>query len=345
MSKKHVDVLLYASYLHVIGGIETFVMNYLELMGSVYSLGVMVRRLDDVMEARIRDKVPLFTDQDFVSCDTLLMVRMMDEIPKNIMYKKTIRMCHCCQMNPTWKINPNYDTLVHVSEASKKSFDTDGQVILNPLFKDSRKALMLVSATRVPAADKGENLDRILKLARKLNENNILFIWLYFSDNPIPNAPKGLVHVGTYQDIQPYIARADYLVLLSQQEGFGYCVLEALVNNTAVICTPFDTTKELGVIDGENGYIIPYDLDFDVNKLLNVPKFKYSWNNNKLRNKWRSLIGVPDPDFEDGSVVVVVINDYNDLKLGKQLHRGYMTIMDNDRALELANKRLVRIIE
>lgn len=343
---KHVQVLLYTSYLHIIGGIETFTLSFIELMKGDYEIGVFCPRLPDEIAAKITSKAKLFKSREAITCDTLIMIRMMDEIPLNVKYSKSIRMCHACYLGPSWKIKDDCNMIIHVSKASKKSFKSSGKVIYNPVIKTYRKALLLVSATRIPALDKGKNAERMLNLARKLNENKISFLWLNFSDQPLQNAPKGFVNVGTYQDIQPYIKRADYLVQLSDHEGFGYSVAEALANHTAVICTPFETTKELGVIDEQNGYIVPYDLDFDVRRLLHVPVFDYNYNNYNIMRNWRKILNAKPSKQEDvpDRVAVKVRIQYNDIVLDRLMLVGEIVGMPSERAEYLESRKLVTII-
>jgi len=343
MDDNTVQVLLYTSYLHVIGGIETFVLEFIELMGPHYKIGVLCPVIPPEMASKISAKVPLFKGKEEVSCDTLIMIRMMDKKPVRVRYKKTIRMCHACKSDPEWAIIQDCDELVHVSKASRQSFDTKGKVILNPLVKTEKRALLFVSATRIPALDKGKNAERMLKLANKLNDAKIPFLWLNFSDAPLTNAPKGFINVGTFHDIQPYIAKADYLVLLSDQEGFGYCVLEALINSTAVICTAFETTKELGVIDGKNGYIVPFNLDFDVNKLLKVPQFSYEYDNDRIRKQWQQLIDKKPKRKPKKTVEVRVLTEYTDIELGRDLKEGQTEVMTEERARYLQGRGFVRI--
>lgn len=346
MNNNHVQVLIYTSYLHIIGGIETFMINFLDLISDSYDVGVYCPRLPDEMANRISKRVKLFKSQDFITCDTLIMVRMMDPIPRNIMYDKSLRMCHACKSNPTWKIRDDCDKVIHVSKASKLSFDSKGEVIYNPLHKSSKKALFFVSATRIPALDKGKNAERMLTLAKMLNDANIPFLWFNFSDAPLQNAPKGFVNVGTFQDLQPYIEKADYLVQLSDQEGFGYSVLEGLINKTAVLCTPFETTKELKVVDGKNGYIIPFDMDFDVSKLLDVPEFDYSWNNDSIKKKWKKLLDAKPKNKVSGEdkVIVKVVTSYKDVELDKRLVVGQILPMTRARAEYVATFGYIKIV-
>lgn len=340
----HVQVLLYTSYLHIIGGIETFVINFLDLMKDDYDIGVYCPTLPKEMEQRISDRVKLYKDQNLILCENLIMIRMMDPIPENIIFEKSFRMCHATKSNPSWEIRKDCDSIIHVSKASKSSFNSQGDVIYNPLLKTSKKALFLVSATRIPALDKGKNAERMLKLAKMLNDAGIPFLWFNFSDAPLQNAPKGFINVGTYQDLQPYIAKADYLVQLSDQEGFGLSVLEALMNQTAVICTPFETTKELGVIDGVNGYIVPFNMDFDVRKLLEVPEFTYSWDNESIKKQWGGLLLPKNEEpLENEMVLAKVVVTYKDIELNKNLVAGQFVKMKRERAEQVAKHGYIKI--
>lgn len=348
MSDNHVQVLLYTSYLHIIGGIETFVASFIEILEPYYDIGLYCPKLSPAMMAKLSRKIPIYQRKDPISCDTLIMIRIMDEIPGNVTYKKSIRMCHATRSSTSWHILEDCDQVVHVSKISKKTFESDGMVIYNPVVKTKKEALLLVSATRIPAPDKGKNTDRMIRLAQMLHDADIPFLWLNFSDGTPRDVPKGFINVGTYHDLQPYISRADYLVQLSDQEGFGYSVAEALINNTAVICTPFETTKELHVADGQNGYIVPFDMDFDVHKLLDVPVFEYTYDNDRIIKQWRKLLGNKKPlhNYNPSELITVRVNTtYSDIVLNQMLHPGDVIQMTRDRAIYLQNMRFVKILD
>ena len=322
-------IIIYTSYLYPIGGIETWVYNFVDLMHEKYELVLMTKNIPPRMKAKLSEKISVVGEQP-MECDTLLMVRIMDEVPRGVTYKKMIRTCHACKSRPEWHIIQDYDYLVNVSKASKKSFGYEaekGTVIHNMLQKSDKKSLLIVSATRIPAPDKGKNAERILKLAKMLNDAEIDFLWFNFSDNALINPPKGLFNVGTSENIQNYIEKADYLVQLSDTEGFCYSVIEALINHTAVICTPFSTTSELGVKDGINGYIVPFDMNFDVKKLLNVPKFEFDWDNKPLIEKWDKILTKKPKKKKvcDGDTTIKIVRDCydsvnkRDLKAGEQI--------------------------
>lgn len=344
-----VQVLLYTSYLHVIGGIETFVLNFIDLMSPYYDIGLLCPQLSDNMALKIIKKVPIYSNPSSVSCETLVMIRAMDVMPK-VEHNHSIRMCHSLKSNTSSFIHSDSDRIIHVSEASRESYKSKGDVIYNPLLKSTKKSLLLVSATRIPAPDKGKNAERMLKLAELLNLYRIPFVWLNFSDMPLNNAPKGFVNVGTYEDLQPFISKADYLVQLSDREGFGYSVLEALINKVAVIVTPFSTIEELGVKDGYNGYVIPFNLDFDPHILLDVPEFEYSYDNEDIAAKWREILGNSTPSHDyipPTTKKVKVLRDYYDVELKQNLKQNEVVEMEIERAYKVAadKRRLVKLLE
>ena len=70
-----------------------------------------------------------------------------------------------------------------------------------------------------------------------------------------------------------FVADADYTVLLSDAEGLPYTIQESLQYGTPVICTDIGGCTEL-IKDGVNGYVVPLNMDFDINKIKNIPQFE-----------------------------------------------------------------------
>ena len=169
-----------------------------------------------------------------------------------------------------------------VSEAYERLLKDRGvdrkvEVCYNPIsVEEPRKVLKLISPTRL-SPEKGK--DRMIKLAEELIRQNIPFIWLVFTDAEIPKLP-GFIRMDTQIDVRDYIAEADYLVQLSDTEGYCYAVMEAWCLGTMTITTPVVSFYEQGLVDGENGYIIDFnmsDLDKFVQKIYNgVHDFKYT---------------------------------------------------------------------
>lgn len=335
------QVVLYINQLYLAGGIETFVYDYAKTMGKYYDMALLVGNIPEKQFAKINSVIPVIKDKrNPIVCDTLIVLRILDDVPKYVQAKQTIRMCHGCKTNPKWEIKKDCDKVVFVSQIAKDSFNEVGEVIHNPFYNEGKKALFLISATRIPAPDKGNNEKRMFLFAEMLNKAKIPFIWLNFSDGKIENAPKGLYNMGIDMDIQPYIAKADYLVQLSDSEAYSYSILEALTNNTAVICTPFPSAEESGVVDGENGYIIPFDMGFDVKKLLKVPKFKDNHANDEIIGKWREVLGDSKPisPYKPSETVMIrALRDYNDTKQNRNVKYGEIYEVPQERANVIIN--------
>lgn len=345
------QVILFIKQLNVIGGIESFIYHFMAMLSADYDIVLITSNIP--IQQRIQyEKYGTVIDYNpnvKYSCDTLIMLRILDTIPANIRYNQSVQMCHACRTSPVWHIPQNSDYIVNVSQASKDSFlpeSQDGVVIHNPIIKSERKALMLVSATRIPAPDKGKEYEqRMRTLAQMLNDANIPFIWFNFSEGNIPNPPQGMVNMGLRMDIQPYIARADYLVQLSDSEAWSYSILEALTNSTPVIVCPFPSSIEMGVVNGQNGYIVPFDMDFDVHCLQDVPQFTYDYDNAKIVSQWKQILkpGKRPNRPKQNFVTVKVCSPYYDIELKRDMKQGEIVNMIPDRARDIL--KVGRLIE
>lgn len=346
------QVVLYRKNLNAIGGITTFMLNFIEQMRDLYDITILCQNCmsnERLMQLMPKVRVVVGLDKP-LACDTLVILSFLDHIPKNVKAGKIVRMCHACRTDKSWAIPNDYDELLYVSEAAMHSFDVDdGKVVhnfKNPYKKDT---LLLVSATRLPAPDKGDIEARTRCLCEMMTKADIPFVWLNFSDGRLPNPPKGFYNMGVSFDIEGIIQKATYVVTLSDSECWSYTVLEALTNGVPLICTPFESAFEQGVKDGVNAHVIPFDMDFDVNILRKVPKFSYKYDNDKVKKQWLDVLGEPKPHEKykpDSPVLVKVLSTYFDVLLGKGLEKGTELIMTKQRAQQIinTNQNLIEIL-
>lgn len=344
------QVILYCEFANRVGGITTFLYSFCKEMAASYDILVLYERIDSEQVERLARFVRVMKNTEKLSfiCDTLILNRLTDQI-KNVYYKKSVQVCHCCKQH-NLQIPKDRDILVNVSEASKASWGIDavsGVVIHNMVLREAKKALMLVSATRVGVRDKGRNDSRMIKLARMLEESNIPYIWLNFSDSKLSGAPEHFINMPSTLDIQSYIKRADYLVQLSDEEAYSYSILEALVNDVPVIVTGFPSAIEQGVKDGVSGYIVPYDMNFDVKKLLDVPVFLYAHSNEPMKKQWAEILGNPhcrENYQSQNAVFIEALKTYKDLELGRRVEKGEKFHVREERASDLIRKGLCAAI-
>jgi hypothetical protein len=264
-------------------------------------------------------------------------------------------MAHCIKQESSWHLPQDRDYIVNVSQASKDSFaeEAENAVVIHNLTDGvkAHKALLLVSALRVGAQDKLGNDARCIKFAKMLDEAKIDYIWLYFGNRQMSGEPENMIYCGQRTDIRPFIAMADYLVQLSGSEAFSYSLLEALICRTPVIVTPLAQNAEMGIVDGLNAHIIPFNVEeYDVKKILRIPRFKYEYDNQAIIEQWRELLGdtIPHRNYRfepKRDVVVEVTMQYRDLERNELMLPGKKCEMKYMRAIDLQNCGFVRIVE
>lgn len=84
--------------------------------------------------------------------------------------------------------------------------------------------------------------------------------WKHYMSQP------GVKYLGLVEDVRPYLAQADVLVLPSYREGMPMVVLEAMAMGKPVIATQTAGCRE-AVTEGENGWLVPVK---SVDALLDV---------------------------------------------------------------------------
>ena len=337
------QIAIYRRIINNIGGLITFMFNFIEMMGDDYDITIIHK--DGIPQVRMlqflpKVKVQCIKDKPIV-CDTLIVLSFLDKLPENVTAGKVVRMCHACKTNPSWRIPQDYDELVYVSKTAMETHGvTDGTVIHNFMKNKPQDTLLLVSATRLPAEDKGDIETRFRTLCEMLNRANIPFMWLNFSDGSLQKPPKNFYNMGVSYNMESIIRKASYVVTLSDSECWSYTVLEALTNGIPLICTPFPSAFEQGVKDGVNAHVIPFDMNFDVNILKDIPKFKYTYDNDSIKKQWLDIIGPPKdyPKYNPEAHVLVRVNQfYYDNKLARNMVVGEEVVMNRLRALEIIN--------
>ena len=178
-----------------------------------------------------------------------------------------------------------------VAEHFTEIYGLPCEVVSNPLVIDKpKRVLNLISATRL-SDEKGK--PRMIELGRLLNEAKIPYQWTIFTNDRMEIKNENIIYMKPRLDITPFIAKADYLVQLSSNgEGFGYTVAESLMLGTPVIVTPVESFLEIGVRNGENGFVVPFNMkDIDINQIYKSRlKFKYeppktTWEKQIVKSK------------------------------------------------------------
>ena len=349
------QVIIYAELLAPVGGIETFVFNLCTALHKTYDIAVIYKNADDAQVERLQGVVFItkLHKELKAKCDLLIMNSLFDKIPAQITAGRILQMVHSCKLRDFYRIPEGRDKYIAVSEAARvtypKELPDDTEVLHNiGNSKEPKRLLKLLSATRLTEEKGG---DRIKQLAAQLNAAHIPFIWLIFTANEFRPVPKGVVLMQPDLNIKPYIAAADYLVQLSDNESYCYSIVEAFSLGTPVITTPISVADEIGVEDGVNGYVVPFDMQgIDVDKIYeHIPTgFSFKSEDKEILKRWRQIIGKPThkPTYKPEDIKhVEAICDYADNKLGRVVIKGERLYMSNARVNKLIELDLVRVLK
>lgn len=332
------QVVIYCGNMQKIGGIETWIYYWCRNMYKLYDIMVVFsEQMDGHQIQRLSDIVQVMRlNHRLIECDTLINTRITDKIPEEIKAKQIIQMCHGCSSALfNCEIQKNRDKLIFVSQAAADTYDDEGEVIHNFTYSEKpNKCLFLITASRFTREKGGE---RMIKLAQELKKANIEFIWFVFSHQNT-KLVDGMVKLPETLNIKDYIAKCDYLVQLSDSEGFGYSIVEAMEMGVPIITTPISVLSELGFQENIDGYIVPFEMDnVRAERFLEVPKPQFKWDNEAIKNKWVKLLGKSKPTGEylkQGNYVQLeILENYFDLELNRELKVGDVVTMRKARAL------------
>lgn len=301
-------LLIYQTRLEEIGGVETFVVNFVKALWQYYDIKILydggdsrqIRRISQYVDVEKYDPKATYETDIFMRTSTWKVPR------NNIVAKRYIDMRHnnFKYLKDHGVLNGTYVPLPWKSEvvgcgenaakASEKALGEKAIAIENLLDekKPTKRILKLFSSCRLND-EKGVN--NMVRFANLLRKAGIKFEWRIFSSIPPEKVLDGdeIHYYRPSYDLHDYIADSDYSVLLSKLEGLPYQILEALQYETPCIVTdiPGNTEK---IKDGKNGYVVPVDengniKDFDVSKLLKIPKVEEYSNNSA--EKWKKFLG------------------------------------------------------
>ena len=261
--------IFYVKSIGEIGGIETF-LYYLSKLYKNYDMTIVYDYANREQLARLKKNVKCIkVNGQEIECEKALFNYNLDIIDK-VKAKEYYQIIHGdykatgIQCNTNAKITKYLAVSKIAGESFYQETGIKPEVIYNPLNIDKpKKILKLISATRL-TSEKGYN--RMIKLAKEFSDKKIPFEWHVFtnksdidSDFFIARKPK--------LNIINDIAEADYLVQLSDSEGYCYSIVEAMSVGTPVICTNIPVLKEIGV-NKNNSYILNMDMsNINVDKI------------------------------------------------------------------------------
>jgi len=299
MSDKR-KIIIYQSYLCQIGGVETFLYNWCWWLRNFFDITVLYCNADPLRLKKMKAlvKCEVYKEGTEYECDIFIRNSVWGTIPRNIKANRMIEMRHANYkfLLDKGKLYQQYHDMgikeivgcgEFVSEMSRLVLHDNPTTIKNILLprKETNKVLRLISCTRI---DPEKGWHRMVQLANMMRNAGIKFTWDIFTNNPVKCDYEEIHFWKQRYDIWDYLANADYTVLLSDSEGLSYTVQESLEYQTPCIVTDVGGNAEL-IKEGINGYLVPLDMNFDINKIKNIPKCP-EYDNGALE-KWLEYLG------------------------------------------------------
>lgn len=329
--------VFYFADINSIGGVETMFWNLARKYGPTHDMLILYRTADEKQLERLKKYVRvkkyygqhIKCEKAFFNFDTSPIDTIEADEYSVILHSDY----HARKIYPPThkKITKYIGVSNHVSKTANDISGLDVETCYNPIVMDKpRKVLHLVSATRL-TVEKGKNRMKIL--ADALNQAGIPFIWTVFTNDLVPIDSPNVVYMKPCLTVTDYIADADYLVQLSDTEGYSYTILEALCLGTPIITTPCPVYKEMG-LTAENSFIIPFDMsEIPVKAIYKGLKkgFKYTAPD----DRWDELLAKGKSNYDEIMSVPVKIRItriYHDLLLNRVVEPGELLTVTRERA-------------
>lgn len=341
--EKKKTIGIYQSHLSQIGGVETFLYNWCWWLRNYFDVTVIYCSGDYERLKKMSKIVKMiqYNSQEKFEFDIVIRNSVWGEICNKIYSKENryIEIRHAnykylldngwlYQQYHKWdRTNEIIGCGEFVSKMSHEALGDNPTTIKNILLpkKETNKVLKLISCTRLDA-QKGWN--RMVKMMDMMRANDIKFEWNIFTNSKAPTHNYEEVHFWKQRyDIWDYLASADYTVLLSDSEGLPYTVQESLQYQVPCIVTDVGGCTEL-IKDGINGYVVPLDMNFDINKIRKIPKCP-EYDNGALE-KWLEYLEY-DGKKIDVKEILKRMEEEKEIMVKVRALKGFEKIRDAER--------------
>ena len=315
-------IILYISQFNKIGGVERFVLNFVKRFPETIVLYDQGKpEIGERINWRNKYQCDVFISASawgksaFDNIDSKIYVQMVHAdyraviehwVFKYIKHPKTTH--HICVSN-TVKQGFEEATPYKCDAVFYNFIDNS----LKPIEKPKNDVLRLVTLSRI---SKEKGFERMIEFAKKIP---VPYVWEFWGDANTAYA-KDVINKINFKGIttEPFkeIAKADYVVQLSDSEGNSCAINEALQMNTPVLITPFPSGFEQ-VESGKNGYFIPFNLNnIDFDSIINkIPKLK-DYKEKTTVKDWIDFFNFALIKYKKNMVTVKVIAPCQGYKVG-----------------------------
>ena len=278
------EILIYVEYLRWVNGVYTWLMSFYNAFKDDYEITIMTddqsrRFMYQFENFQFYDKTATYVTDIFINSYNW------KPAPKNVKCKQAYTILHCDYGGIDYKTPPSFYANEHyiaVSRYAAENFTrkfglpcdyVEGLLIPKMQIKPKvpHQGLRLISCTRLQPVKGSERMKQLCDL---LNNYGVEYVWDNYCDNMFRNNFIRCHNQVPQAELFQYIANADYLVQLSESEGYCRAVHEALMIGTPVIVCDIPIFRDV-VKNGVNGYRIPLDIKNTVNLdqlIQNIPK-------------------------------------------------------------------------
>ena len=291
--------IFYFDRINKIGGVETFFYEIAKKYCNnditvFYSFG----DLKQIQRLKKLIRVVKYTGQK-IKCKKAFFNYSLKPID-NIQAEKYYEIIHANykDLGISPNVHPKIDEYIGVSQSVCDAFTELTKLpctlCYNPItIEEPKKVLYLISATRL-TREKGK--DRILKLAKALDDAEIPYVWTIFTNDTKEIKHPRIIFMEPQLNIRDYIAKSDYTVQLSDTEAYCYTMIESLLLNVPVIVTPWACLKELNITN-DYGFILPFDMtNIPVDEIYNK---KFNFKYNLKPDNWNQILELSKSTYKE----------------------------------------------
>lgn len=327
------DNAFFFNHIMALGGTESF-LYYLAKKYKDRNITVYYRTgdIDQLNRLRKYVEVKRYNDEK-IKCKKAIFNYTLEAI-ENVSADEYIMVIHADYkaQRLTPRTHPKIDRYIAVSQTAADSFkDLTGiecEVCYNPLVVDDKRPLILMSATRL-THEKGK--DRIKRLAAALDSCAINYRWYIFTNDKGAIENSNIVYLPPDIEVSALMPLADYVVQLSDCEGYGLTVAEANAQGTPCIMTDLPVFKEIKA----KGIKLPLDMSIiPLDKLKQGQKVKWT----APADKWGEILTDDKKTYKpptDTPKKYNVKRKYTDVYAYKDIFSGETIKVYADRAAEL----------
>lgn len=333
--------IFYFDNINEIGGVESF-FYYLVKANKDKDITIYYDTADDKQLKRLKEYVRVKKYKgEIIECEKAYF-NYNPKIINNVKAKEYIMILHTNYINNKPHTHSKITKYIAVSKSVADSFykhtGIKAKVIYNPIKLDKpKKVLKLVSATRLAKEKQKENY---IKFGEKLNREGIPYIWLIFTNDKEAIKNPNIIYMKPTLDIINYIANADYLVQLTEEdrEGYSYTINESLCLGTPIISTKQIIYEEMGIND-EYGFIIDIN-NIPANEIYNK---KFNFKYTPPMSKWSEELGESKNTYQEEKNKIYLVKANNTCRNGNIYDTERNVFIKPNEEWEISGARLEEI--